>query len=183
MSPLSPSPQWFTVSALRGVSTSKTNGPGVNMLAHTTHKPYFQGQSVLHALKTLLTRAYLPAVEKFRLVIETVRPWWDYHQRALSAAVTSPCERRHSSTCLLHTWKDGCVILGLSDTVCCVHMQGKQRHTNAHPHFIWSEARAHTRTWRRTTEIQSRLDSSWSFFGNSQRLYHLLRLPMHLPSS
>lgn len=43
------------------------------MLARTTHKPYFQGQSVLHALKTLLTRVYLPAVEKFRLVIETVR--------------------------------------------------------------------------------------------------------------
>lgn len=46
--------QWFTVSALREVSTPKTNGPQVNVLACTTYKPYFQGQSVLHALKPLL---------------------------------------------------------------------------------------------------------------------------------
>lgn len=43
------------------------------MLACATYEPYFQGQSVLHALKPLLMWEYLPAVEKFRLVIETVK--------------------------------------------------------------------------------------------------------------
>lgn len=31
--------QWFTVSALKEVSTPKINGPGVNMLPYTTYKP------------------------------------------------------------------------------------------------------------------------------------------------
>lgn len=55
--------QWFTVSALREVSTPKTNGPQVNVLACTTYKPYFQGQSVLHALKPLLMRECLSKSE------------------------------------------------------------------------------------------------------------------------
>lgn len=46
--------QWFTVSALREVSAPKTNGSGVNMLACATYGPYFQGRSVLRALKPIL---------------------------------------------------------------------------------------------------------------------------------
>lgn len=76
--------QWFTVSALREVSTPKTNGPGVNMLACTTYKLYFEGQSVLHALKPLFN---------LRMALKKWVQWKSYNWNP--EAVTRLYQRLH----------------------------------------------------------------------------------------
>lgn len=53
--------QWFTVSALKEVSTPKINGPGVNMLPYTTYKPRTKRSA---CIKIFLMWEYLSKSER-----------------------------------------------------------------------------------------------------------------------
>lgn len=153
--------QWFTVSALKEVSTPKINGPGVNMLPYTTYRPRTK-RSV--CIKIFLMWEYLSKSEccgKVQSCNWNPEAVIRLHQRVLLVLIRVV---KHDGASWQWKQKERLFLCFNTFIYICMYIVAghPEMHTHIHPHFKLTHA------GRLTFENSPSLDPWCSSFGSNK---------------
>lgn len=153
--------QWFTVSALKEVSTPKINGPGVNMLPYTTYRPRTKRSA---CIKIFLMWEYLSKSERCGKVQSCN---WNpeavirLHQMVLLVLIRVV---KHDGASWQWKQKERLFLCFNTFIYICMYILAghPEMHTHIHPHFKLTHA------GRLTFENSPSLDPWCSSFGSNK---------------